>query len=144
MQLGLRLYKPLAWFMTFNFINITWVYFRAESWQDANKVLKGMFAIGDQKFFNFSIGFIDTLSMWLNAPLYDWLPFAIRKARVEELSLFLCAMALILVLCFNNNNPFSRNKSISYARMTIAAALFSIAIVQSFTSTTEVFLYFNF
>ncbi len=33
----------LAWFITFNFLNITWVFFRANSFSDALKVLKGMF-----------------------------------------------------------------------------------------------------
>lgn len=33
----------LAWFITFNFVNIAWIFFRALSWDDAIKVLKGMF-----------------------------------------------------------------------------------------------------
>ena len=32
-----------GWFITFNFLNITWVFFRAENFQDAMKVLNGMF-----------------------------------------------------------------------------------------------------
>ncbi len=39
---GIRLNRILAWFLTFNFINITWVVFRANSWESAIKVLKGM------------------------------------------------------------------------------------------------------
>ncbi|WP_320034603.1 MBOAT family protein [Halarcobacter sp.] len=39
---GFNMNKYLAWFITFNFINITWVFFRALSWEDAVKVLKGM------------------------------------------------------------------------------------------------------
>ena len=35
--------RILAWFVTFNFVNIAWVYFRATSFESANKVLKGMF-----------------------------------------------------------------------------------------------------
>ncbi len=34
--------KYLSWFITFQFINIAWVFFRANSWADAIKVLKGM------------------------------------------------------------------------------------------------------
>ena len=40
---GVNLNKLLAWFVTFNFINISWIFFRAEQWEDAIKVLKGMF-----------------------------------------------------------------------------------------------------
>ncbi len=41
---GLRIPLPrwLAWFLTFNFINIAWVFFRARSFDDALKVLQGM------------------------------------------------------------------------------------------------------
>jgi D-alanyl-lipoteichoic acid acyltransferase DltB (MBOAT superfamily) len=42
-QIGFKLPKILAWFITFNFINIAWVFFRAKEWDDALKVLKGMF-----------------------------------------------------------------------------------------------------
>ena len=41
--LGLKMWTWLAWFITFNFLNITWVFFRAKEWDDAIKVLGGMF-----------------------------------------------------------------------------------------------------
>ena len=42
-KLGMKLPTVFAWFITFNFINITWVFFRAKEWDDALKVLHGMF-----------------------------------------------------------------------------------------------------
>lgn len=42
---GVRLPKLLAGFITFNFVNIAWVFFRAESTRDALSVLKGMFGL---------------------------------------------------------------------------------------------------
>jgi len=44
-NLGLRLHWLLAWFITFNFVNIAWVFFRAKTWLAAIKVLKGMFGL---------------------------------------------------------------------------------------------------
>lgn len=41
-SLGFKMNKLLAWFITFNFINFTWVLFRAESLTDAVTVMKGM------------------------------------------------------------------------------------------------------
>jgi D-alanyl-lipoteichoic acid acyltransferase DltB (MBOAT superfamily) len=41
-QLGFKMHAILAWFITFNFVNIAWVFFRAKEWDDALKVLKGM------------------------------------------------------------------------------------------------------
>lgn len=35
----------LAWFITFNYVNIAWVFFRAASWTDALNLLKGMFGL---------------------------------------------------------------------------------------------------
>jgi D-alanyl-lipoteichoic acid acyltransferase DltB (MBOAT superfamily) len=42
-KLGFKMNVVLAWFITFNFINIAWVFFRAVNFESAIKVLKGMF-----------------------------------------------------------------------------------------------------
>jgi len=42
-KVGIKIPVILAWFITFNFINITWVFFRATNFESAIKVLKGMF-----------------------------------------------------------------------------------------------------
>ncbi len=42
-QYGFRMHKVLAWFITFNFVNIAWVFFRAKEWDDATRVLYAMF-----------------------------------------------------------------------------------------------------
>ncbi len=41
-RMNVRLPRVLAWFITFNFVNVAWVFFRARSWPDAIKVVKGM------------------------------------------------------------------------------------------------------
>lgn len=41
-QAGMNMPKPLAWVVTFSFVNLAFVFFRAESWADAMKVVKGM------------------------------------------------------------------------------------------------------
>ena len=45
-KLQINMPKILAWFITFIFINIAWVFFRANTFNDAIRVLKGMF-LGD-------------------------------------------------------------------------------------------------
>ena len=42
-KLGFKIWTWLAWLITFNFINIAWVFFRAKEWNDATKVLSAMF-----------------------------------------------------------------------------------------------------
>ncbi|WP_345992906.1 MBOAT family protein [Sulfurimonas sp. HSL-1716] len=44
-SIGFRLPTVLAWFLTFNFINVAWIFFRAKEWDDALKVLSGMTAV---------------------------------------------------------------------------------------------------
>ncbi len=46
---GKSLNKWIAWFITFNFINITWIFFRAKSFNDAIKVIKAMFNFNSLK-----------------------------------------------------------------------------------------------
>jgi alginate O-acetyltransferase complex protein AlgI len=41
-SLGLSMNKYLAWFITFNFINITWIFFRAKDWDAAKNILSAM------------------------------------------------------------------------------------------------------
>lgn len=39
---GFSMNRILAWFITFNFVNIAWIFFRAKEWEDALRVLRGM------------------------------------------------------------------------------------------------------
>jgi D-alanyl-lipoteichoic acid acyltransferase DltB (MBOAT superfamily) len=66
-KMGFVMPKLLAWFITFNFINIAWVFFRAKSFEDALRVLGGMFGFsgvapyhGEALWF-IMIGFVITL-----------------------------------------------------------------------------------
>ena len=39
---GIKMNRFLAWFLTFNFVNAAWVFFRAKTWEDAVHILRGM------------------------------------------------------------------------------------------------------
>jgi D-alanyl-lipoteichoic acid acyltransferase DltB (MBOAT superfamily) len=41
-RMGLQMSPILAWLVTFNFVNFSWVFFRAQTLEDALKVLRGM------------------------------------------------------------------------------------------------------
>jgi D-alanyl-lipoteichoic acid acyltransferase DltB (MBOAT superfamily) len=58
-SIGFKLPKVFAWFITFNFINISWVFFRAKEWDDALKVLDGMF------FGAFSLDIASQTLLWI-------------------------------------------------------------------------------
>ena len=44
-KLNFKMNIFLAWFITFNFINIAWVFFRAKEFEDVINILKAMFII---------------------------------------------------------------------------------------------------
>lgn len=46
-KFGIKVHTLIAWFITFNFVNITWIFFRANEWDDAIKVLKGMVSVNE-------------------------------------------------------------------------------------------------
>ena len=66
-ELGFTMHRVLAWIITFNFINISWVFFRAENFHEAWVVLSGMFGfsgIGSPtSLITFGGKFIDSLSV---------------------------------------------------------------------------------
>lgn len=44
-ELGFKMWGWLGWFITFNFINITWVFFRSKDFESITKILGGMIGI---------------------------------------------------------------------------------------------------
>ncbi|MNF95630.1 Peptidoglycan O-acetyltransferase [compost metagenome] len=42
---GPKMPRWLAWFITFQFVNAAWVFFRAESWNEAVRILRGMIGL---------------------------------------------------------------------------------------------------
>jgi len=40
-----QLNRYIAWFITFNFVNFSWIFFRAKHWDDAVKVIHGMLGL---------------------------------------------------------------------------------------------------
>ncbi len=135
-KLGLKLPTLLAWFITFNFINITWVFFRAKEWDDALKVLHGMF-----------FG-----TIVLPAALESKLTF-LKHYGVEFGGYFAALKAspympvwlvsgFILTLLFRNSVQQIDNLKISVVTVCFSALLF-VAAVLSMNHVSE-FLYFNF
>lgn len=122
-NLGFSMNIFFAWFITFNFINISWVFFRAKEWNDAIKVISAMFT------FEFSQGFsfIEIVSKM------D-IPFIVLFILV---GIFLCFFAL------NSNQIaelFKPNKK--YMFLFILIAFIDLLYVGSIQP--KEFLYFDF
>lgn len=59
-SINIRLNNIIAWFITFNFINITWVFFRANDVETAIRIIKSMFDFKELV----SLNNIDLLILW--------------------------------------------------------------------------------
>ena len=113
-SLGFKCNKYLAWFITFNFINVTWVFFRAKEWDDAIKVLSGMFG------------------------------FTSFGQTTNILQLILLVLGLLTVILFKNSLEISKNIKIgSYLAVVIGILFFISTAVETIRGTSE-FLYFQF
>ncbi|WP_419718097.1 MBOAT family O-acyltransferase [Aliarcobacter butzleri] len=122
-SLGFRMNKILAWFITFNFINITWIFFRAKDFESAMKVLGSMFS-------------------------FDNVVFEIKKIFVnigsndsKEIIIWII-ISFILVLFFSNSMEKMRNFKTNKKIVFLTVFCFIIGVL-SLDKISE-FLYFNF
>ena len=129
----------LAWFITFNFVNIAWVFFRAKEWDDAIKVLSGMFSLDN---------------VVLPNPLAGKLAF-LKDFGVEfggfitnldndggKTLMPMMFFAFILVLFFKNSMEKRDSFKLNYKTLFLAFFCFCMGIL-SLNKVSE-FLYFNF
>jgi len=135
-KLGMKLPTILAWFITFNFINITWVFFRAKEWDDALKVLHGMF-----------FG-----SIVLPVPLANKLSFLtpygvefggyVQAISGSPWTILWIIAAFIIVLFSKNVMQKAVTFHMGYTSAALTAVYFTVGIML-LTRVSE-FLYFNF
>jgi len=135
-KMGFTLHHLLAWFITFNFINITWVFFRAKEWDDAIKVLKGMFTGSlvlplewKEKFDFFKHSDIQ-FGYWL------------QSVSKDPYTMYWVVSGLFVVVALKNSNELTKHFKPTILTMLYAAILFLVA-ASSLSKLSE-FLYFNF
>jgi alginate O-acetyltransferase complex protein AlgI len=136
-SLGFKMWTWLAWLITFNFVNIAWVFFRAKEWDDAIKVLGGMIGlngvvISDKLLYN--IKFFKPI-IANNPDLFGKLIFGSTPFS------FIIAGILVVLL---SKNSIEKSKEF---KPNIVSSLFMIIIFISsllLLSRKSEFLYFNF
>jgi len=128
-SLGFTMPKLLAWFITFNFVNVAWVFFRAKEWEDAIKVLNGMFGIDKL----FAITSLNSKNIYFESETYIWL-----------------GVIILIVALFPNTYQitkypkFNNSRLLSIPSTMIFAFIFLTALLWMSTSTYSEFIYFNF
>ncbi len=136
-KLGFRMNVILAWFITFNFINLSWVFFRAKDFDGALKVLQGMF---NYKHIVLSEKFIHILS-FLQA-------YGVKFTNITQhigggsSVLNWILISFVLSLGFKNSMQLTQSLKLNVKYILFSSFLFSYSIL-SFNKVSE-FLYFNF
>lgn len=115
-KLNINLPNYVYWFLTFNFVNFAWVFFRAKSWGDAIKVGKGM------------LNFSDFGSM--------------LSANPVQLSAIIVGL-IIVIFCKNSNELTLKVPYYRFAPV-IMACIFITSIVILNIRGGSVFIYFQF
>jgi alginate O-acetyltransferase complex protein AlgI len=133
---GIKLNKILAWFITFNFINISWIFFRAKDWEDAHKIIKGMFGFSEillpsfiQKIPLFQSNFINFGEVFKNFN------------SDTEITLWL-VIALITTLYFKNSNEIIADNTPSNKNVLFIIIVILISLMHMDKNVE--FIYFNF
>ncbi len=136
-ELGFKMNKFLAWFITFNFINISWVFFRAKDWDDAMKVLSGMVGVSGIElpgFLEYKLAFLKTYGVGFGK-------FVSNIGGSMYVPLWLI-FGFFIILFFKNsiNNSITFKPSLKYSL--IFTIFFTLSLL-SLNRASE-FLYFNF
>lgn len=131
-----KLHPAFNWLLTFAFINVTWVFFRAETFGQAIKLLKALFSWN----FTFDTVFMD---MFRLAELKK----VLSVFRLEEMypPLLITAFFLLaFVLILGSKNAYEKMQKFKPTVFNMLTTLFLFVwCVFSFAGISE-FLYFNF
>ena len=138
--LGFKLNKYIAWFITFNFINITWVFFRAHSWEDAFKVLKGMIGLNG---ITLPTNLQEKLS-FLSVYGIDFGRFVSNINSSSYLPLYLL-LSIIFVATLPNSNEISKRFAPNlFFMLWMLIIAFTSFIFAMYLNVTSEFIYFQF
>ena len=134
---GITLPRFLSWLLTFNFVNIAWVFFRAPSFTEASQILKGMAGMNGV-----------VLPKSLAAPLSMLEAYGIQFGRLlsnigaEGKLGYLFSLFLLLSILFKNSNELvsrlTPNKKTSFL-----LALITLYALLNLQRASE-FIYFTF
>ncbi len=138
-SLNIKMHKFLAWFLTFNFVNICWIFFRAKTWNDAIKVLKAMFDFDN---IVLPLALLNKLSFLTHYGVKFGGFVADLKLPDPYLVVWLLPTTFIIAVSCKNSIEKIETFNTNYKSAIFASLLFGISVL-SLTKISE-FLYFNF
>lgn len=132
--------KLLAWLLTFNFVNIAWVFFRAKSFDDAAKVLKGMIGANGVVLPEQILAMLPEIcrSFIVGVGTVQYLADGTIMGFVEMILIFV--LAFVMTIAFKNTNQMSVSQKRAAFAFTIAFTIQHLF----FTQVPSQFIYFRF
>ncbi|HDQ04105.1 MAG TPA: MBOAT family protein [Deltaproteobacteria bacterium] len=139
-RLGITMNKALAWFLFFNWFNVSAVFFRAHNWEDAFKVLKGMVGLNG---IYISPSLADS-AFWQKLTVIG-IQFGSWRENLlptDNIVYFLCVLLIPFVLFTKNSNELLDKYSPGWKNALAVALMMAIGLL--LLNRSGVFLYFNF
>lgn len=136
-KFNLRMPRFLAWLITFSFVNAAWIFFRAKTFGDAMKVLKGMIGMNGV-----------VLPESLGERLRGFQDYGVRFGQWlgniggSEKTIILIGMFLLISLVFRNSNEMVEQFKPDFVHLTFICIVAVISIL--YLGSHSDFLYFRF
>jgi hypothetical protein len=141
-RLQWRMPSALAWLLTFGFVNVTWIFFRARTLHDATRVLRGM--VDMDSIFHLPLSEIPTACLAWGGCFSDTLLRCLPVGLVANILCFSALAIAFLIITQRNSFELMMGGELGYQKMTAALLLFCVAFYATMISASTVFLYFNF
>ncbi|WP_206360057.1 MBOAT family O-acyltransferase [Vibrio barjaei] len=137
---GGNLNSYLAWTITFFFVSFTWIFFRAENIDIALNVINGMFDISSMLSDRSSVPASQLSWLGTNVDILSkFIPFGLAA----NLSAVLLIMLSFIIIAQKNSVELIGDK-LTNTKLLLCGVMFSLSVYMIVTSTSSVFLYFNF
>jgi D-alanyl-lipoteichoic acid acyltransferase DltB (MBOAT superfamily) len=140
-----RLRRPmptaLAWLLTFMFVNITWIFFRAKTPDDAFRVIRGMTDL--RSALNPSTSSVPTSELAWGGWFSDLALSALPTSLIGQIPVYLAIIVAFMIIAQKNSMEIA-NDTIGRRKLLFSVALFAIAMCFTLAATSSVFLYFTF
>ena len=146
--LNLKMGRFLAIFLTFNFVNVTWLFFRARTLGDAGRVLKGMIGlngIGIGDFWNPFFSFIvSAMSLLQENEQFRGLGDLLGYLQGAADKVFVLCLCLLICLFAKNSNERVKEFSPSWRTALILGFATVCAVLAIRIDVPAKFIYFDF
>jgi len=123
----------LAWFLTFNFINFTWIFFRAKNFDEALNIIRGMLGMNGlvlPRITGSILGFLKDYGVKFDGPQLN-------------ISLIYIPIFIILSILFKNSNQIVNSFTPATRNIAATVFLFVVSII-TLSAVKSEFIYFNF